>query len=106
MSESATADLALGQPAGEGNRFHDNEFDTSLPTGIESGLTEGSPEVSAIFAELESRQDAGEFPSGNYRDQPIPGAQPTMPDPEAPPRPAVWEASWVSPRPQTDGFQL
>jgi hypothetical protein len=101
---SGLADLALGRPAGQGNDFRENEFETSLPPGIESDATGGSGEVTGVFAALERQVDTGEFPAGDWRDQPEPGDQPSMPDPEAPPRPADRTTSWEATRAQTDGY--
>jgi hypothetical protein len=91
---SGTADLALGEPAGAGNRFVDNEFERSLPASIEADASGGSSQVTAVFEELESLAESGNFPAGDWRDQPEPDDQPTMPDPEAPPRPARKSVSW------------
>ncbi|HKJ58571.1 MAG TPA: right-handed parallel beta-helix repeat-containing protein, partial [Halobacteriales archaeon] len=106
VGESGVADLALGTPAGDGNRFSTNEFSTSLPTDIETGASEGSTEVTEAFEEIERTVDAGEFPAGDWRNQPTPDEQPTMPDPEATPRPADKTTSWEAPVGQTDGFRL
>jgi hypothetical protein len=106
VAGSGRADLALGRPAGGGNRFRENEFETSLPPDIESDASEGSDEVTEVFTALEERLDAGEFPAGDWRDQPVPGNQPSMPDPEAPPRPAERDTSWETPRAQTDGYEM
>ena len=103
---SEVADLALGTPAGEGNRFSANEFSTSLPGDIETDGSEGSAEVTEAFEELERVVEAGEFPAGDWRDQPAPGDQPTMPDPEAAPRPADRATSWDVVVAQTDGYGM
>ena len=101
---SGVADLALGTPAGGGNEFRENEFETSLPPGIQEDAGGGSDEVTDVFENLERRVEADEFPAGDWRDQPEPGDQPTMPDPEAPPRPANRATSWeaVERQVQTD----
>ncbi|MBX0297075.1 right-handed parallel beta-helix repeat-containing protein [Haloarcula nitratireducens] len=106
VEKSQEADLALGQPAGEGNHFHDNTFTTSLPTDIERARPEGSETVTDIFAALEQQAQVGDFPTGNWRDQPVPGDQPSMPDYDAPPRPATKESSWETSTPQTDGYGI
>jgi len=103
---SGEADLALGRPAGAGNEFRDNEYGTSLPPDVEADAQAGSPAVTDVFASLRGRMDAGDFPSGDWRDQPVPGDQPTMPDPDAPPKPAGRDTSWAAPRAQTDGYRL
>lgn len=87
IQSSGTADLALGTPAGQGNRFKRNQFSTSLPPAIESNSTSGDPRVTAVFTKQERRANSGAFPGGNWRDQPAPNDQPTMSNPEAPPRP-------------------
>jgi hypothetical protein len=97
---SGQADLALGQPAGEGNSFQDNEFGTSLPQGIESDATRGSTEVTDVFSALERQLQDGEFPTGDWRDQPVPDDQPSMPDPTIPPRPATRESDPGCPWPR------
>jgi parallel beta-helix repeat protein len=103
---SGLADLALGKPAGSGNDFRDNEFETSLPPGIESDASRGSTEVTDTFVALERRVETGAFPAGDWRDQPEPGAQPSMPDPGAPPRPADRTTSWGVRQAQTDGYGM
>jgi parallel beta-helix repeat protein len=102
---SGEADLALGRPAGDGNEFADNEFGTSRPPSIESDASSGSGDVTDVFADLEARMDRGDFPAGDWQDQPVPGDQPTMPDPGATPRPADRRRSWEAPQPQTDGYR-
>jgi parallel beta-helix repeat protein len=106
VKESGQADLALGQPAGDGNRFHNNAFETSLPPRIESDATDGSTEVTGIFSLLERQVERGTFPADDWREQPIPGDQPLMPDPKAPPKPASRAASWETPQLQTDGYEM
>lgn len=96
VSESGVADLALGDPAGDDNRFADNEFQTSLPDDIESEATvsDGSERVTGVYEEQEQRAEDDEFEAGDWRDQPTPDDRSTMPDPEAPPRPAEKDTSW------------
>ncbi|WP_233204223.1 right-handed parallel beta-helix repeat-containing protein [Halegenticoccus soli] len=103
---SDRADLALGRPAGEGNSFHDNEFVTSLPPNIESDGIGGSTEVTDVFTALERRAETGDFPAGDWRDQPVPGDQPSMPDPKASPRSAERATSWETTEAQTDGYGM
>ncbi|WP_222914400.1 hypothetical protein [Natrinema sp. SYSU A 869] len=91
---SGRADLALGAPAGEDNQFEANEFMTSLPSAIQDDASEGDDHVSEIFQEQQRRAENENYPSGNWRDQPEPRDQPTMRDPEAPPRPASKSISW------------
>ena len=106
VTGSDRADLALGRPAGDGNDFRGNELGTSLPPGIQSDASEGSAEVTDVFVALERQVETGEFPAGDWRDQPVPGDQPSMPDPEAPPRPAEVGTSLAAPRAQTDGYGM
>ena len=93
---SGVADLALGAPAGEGNEFDDNAFGTSLPEDLPTDASEGSEEVTAVFERRAELAEEGEFASGDWRDQPVPGDQPTMPDPTAPPRPVDKTTSWAT----------
>lgn len=94
VAESGRADLALGEPAGRDNRFEGNEFSTSLPPDVEASVEGGDSRVSEVFAEQERRAEGGESGEGDgslwgdWREQPVPGDRPTMPDPEAPPLPA------------------
>jgi len=81
---SGKADLALGTPAGDGNVFEGNEFETSRPRRIESDAASGDNRVSAVF-EAQSQRAKEESQSDSYRDQPEPDDQPTMSDPECPP---------------------
>lgn len=94
VSDSGIADLALGDPAGEDNRFADNEFRSSRPDDIEVNASEGDDRVTAVYEEQERRAEDGDFEAGDWRDQPTPDDRPTMPDPEAPPRPAEKDTSW------------
>ncbi|QLG61208.1 right-handed parallel beta-helix repeat-containing protein [Halorarum salinum] len=101
VSGSGVADLALEAPAGDGNRFSGNEFATSLPESIEADASAGSEAVADVFADRLELAEDGEFPAGDWRDQPLPGDQPTMPDPEAAPRPVDKTTSWPAPVSQT-----
>ena len=94
VQDSGTADLALGTPAGDGNRFVGNTFETSLPRDIETDASGGAERVTAVFDELDRRVENGRLGTGDWRDQPVPDDRPTMPDPGAPPRPAGKEVSW------------
>ncbi|WP_458210090.1 right-handed parallel beta-helix repeat-containing protein [Haladaptatus sp. NG-SE-30] len=98
---SGTADLALGKPAEQGNRFEQNEFSTSLPPKIESNSASGDSRVTEVFEKQERRATSGDFPSGDWREQPAPDDQPTMSDPKAPPRPASKAGSWGAAERQT-----
>jgi parallel beta-helix repeat protein len=106
VTGSGQADLALGRPAADGNGFTDNEFGTSLPADIETDASDGSASVTTVFEELARQMESGDFPAGDWREQPVPGDQPTMPDPEAAPRPAGRDTAWETPLAQTDGFGL
>jgi hypothetical protein len=106
VDNSGRADLALGQPTAPGNRFTGNEFETSLPSNIESDASEGSADVSEVFSMLERQMENGDFPAGDWRTQPEPRSQPSMPDPEAPPRPAERDISWETSQDQTDGYGI
>jgi hypothetical protein len=96
VENSGRADLALGAPAGEGNRFKDNEFSTSRPSNIErDGIladlkrSVGDPWVTLVGAKSYLQTELGPYPSGDWREQPIPPRQPSMPNPERPPREPV-----------------
>ncbi|WP_306052958.1 right-handed parallel beta-helix repeat-containing protein [Natronococcus wangiae] len=90
---SGVADLALGRPAGDGNRFAGNEFRSSLPPDVETDASDGDDRVTAVYEDQEERAE-GDVAAGDWRDQPTPDDRPTMPDPEGPPRPAEKGASW------------
>jgi len=92
--DSGRADLALGTPAGEGNDFSGNQFATSRPEGIQQDASAGDDRVSEVLDAQKREIEDGEFPGGDYREQPVPGDQPTMRDPEADPIPATKDASW------------
>ena len=91
---SGTADLALGAPAGTGNQFSGNTFDSSLPPSIESDASSASSRVTAVFDELGRRVENGRLGTGDWREQPVPDEQPTMDDSGASPRPAGKDTSW------------
>jgi len=95
----------LGRPAGDGNDFHDNEFETGRPPSIESDASSGSEAVTDVLAELEAQVESGDFTAGDGQDQPTPGDQPGMSDPAAPPRPADVASSWEAPQPQTEVYR-
>jgi hypothetical protein len=91
---SGVADLALGSPTGDDNAFASNQFASSLPQDVENDASDGAESVSEVFAEQRRRFENDEMPSGDWQEQPEPGPQPIMRDPEAPPRPAEKSASW------------
>lgn len=87
VSDSGVADLALGTPSAEGNCFTGNEFSTSLPPAIETAYSctapppaGGDPAVETILASNFARATAGELAPGDWKTQPIPPAQPNMPN--------------------------
>jgi plastocyanin len=96
---SGLADLALGAPAAGGDCFTGNDAGRTAPPAIEllrgcdgwlAGVGGGSlaPTLNTGVRFLDALD--GAFPHGDWRSQPVPPDQPTMPDPEhAPPRPAI-----------------
>lgn len=94
--DSGRADLALGTPAAAGNEFENNQFATSMPADVQRDASEGDERVSEVLNEQKRQAEDGEFPGGDYREQPEPGDQPTMRDSEADPIPATKAASWGS----------
>jgi len=94
---SGLADLALGAPASGGNCFEANAFGTSLPPAIQTvagcGFTltgGGDPSVSIALLGRVAEAESDTFPHGDWRSQPEPPPQPTMPlAATAPPAPAV-----------------
>ncbi|HEY6565906.1 MAG TPA: right-handed parallel beta-helix repeat-containing protein [Actinomycetota bacterium] len=120
VAASGLADLALGAPAAGGDCFSGNASRTSSPPAIELlrgcgsfGARMGGGDLGPTINLGTRFLDAldGAFPHGNWRSQPVPPDQPSMPDPEAaPPRPAIPEQSVPQPyrvRPvsQIDGVQ-
>jgi plastocyanin len=100
---SGDADLALGAPAGGGDCFASNAFATSLPPAIEWRSGCGSPlsrfaggSLGLVFGPLERYLDAafGDVDVGDWRSQPPPPPQESMPGAEsAPPDPAIAEVA-------------
>lgn len=100
---SGDADLVLGAPSAGGDCFADNDFATSLPAAIEWRAGCGSPlaeipggSVGALFGPLERYLHAalGDVETGDWRSQPPPPPQETMPGAEdAPPAPAIAETA-------------
>ena len=93
VSGSGVAEVGLGAPVEDDNRFADNEFETSLPADIESDASEGSKRVTEVYESQERRAEDDGFAAGEWRDQPTPDSRSTMADPEAPPRSAAKESS-------------
>ncbi len=105
VRQSGRADLALAMPAGPDNCFADNAFATSRPARIEGrfGCDGGGgslvPRLADLWPTLVMGRNylqtelagmgLGSYPAGDHRDVSAPGDRPTMPDPEAPPRPPV-----------------
>lgn len=104
---SGLADLALGAPAGGGDCFTDNVAGRTAPPAIEllrgcdswlarTGGGSIAPTLHSAIRLLDAID--GDFPHGDWRTQPTPPPQPTMPDPAgAPPRPAIPEQSVPQP---------
>jgi plastocyanin len=96
---SGDADLALGAPAGGGDCFASNAFATSLPPAIEWRNGCGSPladiaggSFGMVLGPLERYLGAafGDVEVGDWRSQPPPPPQESMPGAEsAPPDPAI-----------------
>jgi plastocyanin len=96
---SGVADLALGAPAAGGDCFSGNDHRSSLPPAIEtlygcgfSPTGGGGGDLSVTTGLLGRFAQAlgGDFPHGDWEDQPVPPPQEQMPDAaERPPAPAV-----------------
>ncbi|KGE24466.1 right-handed parallel beta-helix repeat-containing protein [Leptospira borgpetersenii] len=94
---SGRADIALVGPMSTGNCFYGNEYRTELPAFLEKWngcdsffrLPMGG-DLSMMLGALGLMVQAsdGNFPSGNYKEQPIPGPQMNMPS-VAPVKPAL-----------------
>lgn len=94
---SGRADIALVGPMSTGNCFSGNEYRTELPAFLEKWngcdsffrLPMGG-DLSMMLGALGLMVQAsdGNFPSGNYKEQPIPGPQMNMPS-AAPVKPAL-----------------
>jgi len=98
VRRSGIADLAMAAPTAGGDCFEANDATTSSPPAIEAlfGCEGFRPNPAgggavAPWTVLGPRLLA-DAPLPDYRDQPTPGPQPQMPDPEgAPPQPAIPE---------------
>ena len=96
---SGDADLALGFPAAGGDCFSSNDFGSSLPAAIEwrngcgSWLRDAAggslgADIGPLVRVLQTR--AGDVEVGDWRSQPPPPEQPSMPNAStAPPLPAL-----------------
>lgn len=102
---SGLADLALGTPSGANNCFSDNKATTTAPVFLEVTHACGSPLALAgggdfaitlrLFANDVNAGLNSPGPSFNppdYRLAPVPPAQTTMPDVNAPPAPIIVDA--------------
>jgi len=94
---SGRADLALAAPSGGRTCFAGNRFTSSRPPAIQqlygcgsllSRLGGGDPGPLGVMLLQSRRAASGGFAPGNWRTQPAPPVQPSMPDPAAPPAPA------------------
>jgi plastocyanin len=112
VAGSGIADLALTGPAGTGNCFEGNAFNSSSPPGLDRFLPcDGGlrlplgGDLSSFFNSLGYVVDAGdgEFPKGDWETLPGPAPQPNMPDPEGAP---VVPAIDVFERPDLDAIEL
>ena len=103
VRNSGDADLVLGAPSAGGDCFEGNAFSTSLPPAIEwqhgcsSWLRDAAggsfgAEIGPLTRFLQAQ--AGDLDVGDWRSQPPPPPQPTMPDAvTAPPNPAIAEVA-------------
>jgi plastocyanin len=99
VRRSGIADLALGGPAGGRNCFSENGFEASLPPAIETfygcsfaptGGAGGDLGVTATLAGRVAQAESDDFPHGEWRTQPAPPSQTSMPNARTkPPSPAV-----------------
>lgn len=101
---SGRADLALAAPAGEGNCFTDNDVEDAAASALDSiyrcggtlsrlGGGELYPTVLTLARVLRLEIGPG-FQPADWRTRPVPGPQPNMPDPLAPPKPAYPTPEW------------
>ncbi|MDY6764677.1 MAG: right-handed parallel beta-helix repeat-containing protein [Halobacteria archaeon] len=98
VRNSGRADLALAAPAGSENYFEENDHTTSRPVSIEeihsegsllSGMIGGDSMVTLVLLKQYLRANMGRNPSGDWKNQPEPDEQESMPNPTGPPKPAV-----------------
>ncbi len=100
VHHSGRADLALGTPNADGNCFSNNDFGTSRPARIQGRhgcggasllgrLVGGDLWPTLVLGKSAIMAEFGDVPGGDWKDQPEPDPQPTMPDPERPPREPV-----------------
>jgi len=94
VSNSGRADLAVGAPQSGGNRFVDNDADTSRPSGLAGGprLVGGDPMVLTVLLEQFAQLELGSSPRGDWQTAPEPPFDElaSMPNAETePPKEAV-----------------
>jgi plastocyanin len=104
---SGRADLVLSGPAGKGNCFSHNDFESSLPPAIQAihgcgfGLDRlGGGDLSAGIQTLALfiQAKSGKYPQGDWHTAPAPPDQTVMPDAaKTPPDPAVPETGVPGP---------
>ncbi|MBI41291.1 MAG: plastocyanin [Leptospiraceae bacterium] len=89
IAGSGRTDISLSGPISMGNCFSGNSFSTTIPFGLEqlSGCDSAirymmGGDMSMMMGAMAMMMDAkmGNFQSGDYKTQPIPGAQPEMPE--------------------------
>lgn len=87
--QSGRADIAASGPISMGNCYSDNSYSTTIPFGLEYFAGCESPvrtmmggDMSMMMGALAMMMDAklGNFKSGDYKSQPVPGLQPEMPE--------------------------
>lgn len=87
VTGSGVADIGVAEPVGENNRFEGNEYGTSLPEELNS-IEDGSERVAEVYEEQREVANDGQFPSGDYREQPVPDDREGMANPQREPIPA------------------
>jgi plastocyanin len=99
VGDSGRADIALAAPSAGGDCFQGNDFSTSMPPALEWRSGCGSPlrrmaggSLGVTMGPLVRfvQANGGGFTAGDWRTQPTPPAQPSMPfASKAPPDPAI-----------------
>ncbi|WP_256684300.1 right-handed parallel beta-helix repeat-containing protein [Halococcus qingdaonensis] len=96
VADSGRADLALGAPVRDGNRFANNDVSSSRPGSLtDDGMLGdlmtgvGDPWLTLSLGKQYLQAELGEYPRGDWRDGPDPPERKPMPNPERPPREAV-----------------
>ncbi|HBS06125.1 MAG TPA: plastocyanin [Leptospiraceae bacterium] len=89
IAGSGRTDISLSGPISMGNCFSGNSYSTTIPFGLEHFSGCDSPirymmggDMSMMMGAMAMMMDAkmGNFKSGDYKTQPIPEAQPEMPE--------------------------